>query len=226
MTASRAVVIAISLAASTAHAQAVVDVEVPTLILDVGDEGTGIVDEALDLANIVQSAAKGVTTVQEAPAIVTVITSDEIRDRQLRDLPQLYDTVPGWARTGIFHSTFPNPLVRGQGQAVQFLHDSVSLFDPFVNTPTTMRHQPIELVKRVELITGPGGVLWGSNSLLGILNVITKDAEDVEGIETGATLGHGTGDRLMARAYVMAGDSELLVVDYWPADSEDRIGLD
>ena len=44
----------------------------------------------------------------------------------------------------------------------------------------------METIKRVEMITGPGGVLWGSNSLLGILNVITKDAEDVEGVEIGA----------------------------------------
>ena len=43
----------------------------------------------------------------------------------------------------------------------------------------------MELIKRVEMITGPGGVLWGSNSLLGILNVITKDAEDVDGVEVG-----------------------------------------
>ena len=33
-----------------------------------------------------QSAAKGVTTVQEAPAIVTVVTSDEIRERLTRAL--------------------------------------------------------------------------------------------------------------------------------------------
>jgi outer membrane receptor protein involved in Fe transport len=63
----------------------------------------------------------------------------------------------------------------------------------------------MELVKRVEMITGPGGVLWGSNSLLGILNVITKDAEDVDGVEVGGTLGNGKGDRDVARAYAMAG---------------------
>ena len=63
-----------------------------------------------------QSAAKGVTTVQEAPAIVTVITADEIRDRQFQDLAQLTDTVPGWQRASIFHSTFPGTMVRGQVQ--------------------------------------------------------------------------------------------------------------
>jgi len=186
------------------------DVEVPAIVLE-GDAGTGprAEDEALDLANIVQSAAKGITTVQEAPAIVTVVTADEIRERQFQDLTQLYDTVPGWQTVNLY-STFHAPLVRGQVQAVQYLHDGLSLFDPFVNVPAATRVLPMELVKRVEMITGPGGVLWGSNSLLGILNVITKDAEDVEGVEVGASVGHGEGDRAALRAYAMAGGSGLL----------------
>jgi outer membrane receptor protein involved in Fe transport len=189
--------------------RAVTDVEVPAIVLE-GDATTGPgTDEALDLANIVQSAAKGVTTVQEAPAIVTVVTADEIRDRQFHDLTQLYDTVPGWQADSLY-TAFHIPLVRGQVQAVQYLHDGLSLFDPFVNVPAASRVLPMELVKRVEMITGPGGVLWGSNSLLGILNVITKDAEDVEGVETGASIGHGEGDRYAARAYAMAGSSGLL----------------
>ncbi|MCX5745183.1 MAG: TonB-dependent receptor [Proteobacteria bacterium] len=214
----RAIPVALLLTAQAAHAQprpperaAITDIEVPVVVLEAGDAagGRATADEALDLANIVQSAAKGVTTVQEAPTIVTVITADEIRDRQLTDLTQIYDQVPGWQRDGFAHSTFHLPLVRGQLQSVQFLHDGVSLFDPFVNIASTTRVQAIELVKRVEMITGPGGVLWGSNSLLGILNVITKDAEDVDGVEVGGTLGDGRGDRSMGRAYVMAGKSDL-----------------
>ena len=213
-----AVALAVALAGGIAAAQpggsrqdrSITDVEVPAVVLDQSDATTGpTADEALDLANIVQSAAKGITTVQEAPAIVTVVTADEIRDRQFHDLAQLYDTVPGWQSVGLYHSTFQTPLVRGQVQAVQYLHDGLSLFDPFVNVPAANRVLPMELVKRVEMITGPGGVLWGSNSLLGILNVITKDAEDLEGVETGASLGHGAGDRYAARAYAMAGDSGL-----------------
>jgi len=205
----KALVILLAMTASAA-AQ-VSDVEVPTIVLDTSDTKAGQAeDESLDLANIVQSAAKGLTTVQEAPAIVTVVTADEIRDRQFQDLLQLADTVPGWQRLGLTHSFFPTPIVRGNVQAVQFLQDGLSVFEPFANMPTITRQQPMELIKRVEMITGPGGVLWGSNSLLGIMNVITKDAEDVEGVEVGSSIGHGTGDRLMARAYVMAGKSDLL----------------
>jgi outer membrane receptor protein involved in Fe transport len=200
-----------TLVALTSPAAAQVsDVEVPTVVIDTGGEqATSEDDEALDLANIVQSAAKGVTTVQEAPAIVTVVTSDEIRDRQFQDMGEVVDSVPGWQQIGLAHNTFIVPTVRGQVQAVQFLHDGVSQFDAFVNIPTISRVQPMETIKRVEFITGPGGVLWGSNSLLGIVNVITKDAEDVEGVETGASLGHGKGDRLMGRAYVMGGKTDV-----------------
>ncbi len=194
-----------------AHAAPVSDVEVPAIVLDQGDASAGpAADEALDLANIVQSAAKGVTTVQEAPAIVTVVTADEIKDRQFQDLEQLADTIPGWQRVAFGNGTFATPVVRGQVQAVQYLQDGLSLFDPFVNVPGISRVVPMETVKRVELITGPGGVLWGSNSLLGIFNVITKDADDVDGVEMGATLGDGNGDRSMGRLYAMVGAPNVL----------------
>lgn len=186
------------------------DVEVPTIVIDTSESAKGAADdEAIDLANIVQSAAKGVTTVQEAPAIVTVVTSDEIRERQFQTLDEIVETVPGWSQSTIANGMLVTPLVRGQVQAVQYLHDGLSLFDGMVNLPTINRVQPMETIKRVELITGPGGVLWGANSLLGIVNVITKDAEDVEGIEMGGSIGDGKGDRQTARAYVMAGDSDL-----------------
>ena len=188
-----------------------VDIEVPVVVLDdaVGVAGPASGDAELDLANIVQSAAKGVTTVQEAPAIVTVVTQDEIRDRQLQTFEQIIDTVPGWIRLGAVHSQFPFPLARGQIQAAQLLHDGVSMFDPYVNNTMFNRIQSVELIKRIELITGPGGVLWGSNSLMGIVNVITKDAEDVDGVEVGGQIGDGNGDRRMARAYLMVGAPEL-----------------
>ena len=190
-----------------------VDIEVPAVVLDTTAAGGDAIegpDEQLDLANVVQSAARGVTTVQEAPVIVTVITSDEIRERHFQSLDMLLDSVPGYQRVGVIHGQFPSVSVRGTVQAVQLLHDSMSLFDPFLNIATFHRLTPIETIKRVEVITGPGGVLWGANSYLGVVNVITKDAEDVDGVETGVQLGDGNGDRKVARAYVMAGLPDLL----------------
>ncbi|HUQ04352.1 MAG TPA: TonB-dependent receptor [Kofleriaceae bacterium] len=198
---------------ATAQEAGPIDIEVPTVVTDTTgatDGGTSGPDDQLDLANVVQSAAKGVTTVQEAPVIVTVITADEIADRQFQTLDQILDTVPGYMRLGVLHSQFASVGVRGTVQAVQLLHDSVSMFDPFVNVATFHRLQPMETIKRIETITGPGGVLWGANSFLGVVNVITKDAEDVDGVEVGGQMGDGNGDRKNARVYVMAGLPDLM----------------
>lgn len=190
---------------ASAQVDVAVDIEVPAIILEdrKGDEPTD--DPDLDLANIVQTAAKGVTTVQEAPAIVTVITEDEIRDGGYENLEQVLDRVPGWLRLGGLHSLFPFPLTRGTMQATMLMHNGIAMFDPMLNVPSVSRIQPLETIKRIEMITGPGGVLWGANSYLGILNLITKDADDVEGVEANIALGHGDGDREFLRGYVMAG---------------------
>jgi outer membrane receptor protein involved in Fe transport len=187
-----------------------IDIEVPVLILDTGIGDTEEGDEELDLANIVQSAAKGVTTVQEAPAIVTVITGDDIYERGFTRLDDVVDTVPGWMRHDAIHNQFPFMLTRGTIQSTLYMHNGVSLFSPWENTVQVGRTMPLELVKRVELITGPGGVLWGANSYMGILNVITKDAEDVDGVETDVRYGDGPGEEGLLRGYVMAGKTEFL----------------
>ena len=61
------------------------------------------IDREIDIANIVTSAAKGVTTVQEAPTIITIITADEIKQRGYKTLVQALSTIPGWidARAGV-----------------------------------------------------------------------------------------------------------------------------
>jgi outer membrane receptor protein involved in Fe transport len=195
---------------AAAQVPAVADIEVPAVVAEAAELREAVAaDEAIELANIVRSAVKGITTVQEAPAIVTVVTGDEIRERQFSDFQQIIDTIPGWGRVGYWHSNIQSVLVRGQQVAALFLHDGVALSGPFLSPPAFYRAQPLELIKRAEVITGPGGVLWGSVSLLGIMNVITKDAEDIEGVEVGGSLGDGVGDRRAARAYAMAGASDI-----------------
>ena len=191
------------------------DIEVPAIILDTTAQESGDPDGAadLDLANLVEAAAKGRTTVQEAPAIVTVITEDEIAERGAVNLEQVIDTVPGWLRLGALHNQFPFALTRGTIQATMYMHNGLSLFEPVFNAPTFGRIMPLEIIKRVEMITGPGGVLWGANSFMGIVNVITKDADDVDGVEAGLRFGHGDGDRGVARGYAMAGVNDLLGKD-------------
>ncbi len=196
----------VSSATSAAYAQSV---EVPILVMESPEAETGEVDTELNLANLVQTAAKGVTTVQEAPAIITIIPGDEIRDRGSRNLEEVIDRVPGWIRYGGEFSQFASVNPRGHFQATLLLRDGVSMFDPMVNIATVSRMQPLETIKRLEIVTGPGGVLWGANSFLGVINVITKDADDVNGVEASVGSGTGDGDMNVLRGYLMAGAPSL-----------------
>jgi iron complex outermembrane receptor protein len=48
---------------------------------------------------------------------------------------------------------------------------------------------PLVNVARVEVIRGPGSALYGADAFSGVINVITKTAEDINGTEYGARLG-------------------------------------
>lgn len=174
------------------------------------DEEARADQEEIDLANIVQTAARAITTVQEAPAIVTVIPDEEIRDRGFQRTLDLFDGVPGWIGVGVFHSQFEYPITRGSPQAMLLLRDGVSLFDPSVNVPQFAHIIPLETIKRVEIVTGPGGVLWGANSFLGIVSITSLDAEDVDGVQVGLTTNGGDGEAGSLKAYTMIGLPELL----------------
>lgn len=163
------------------------------------------VDREIDLANVVTSAAKGVTTVQEAPAIITIITDDEIKARGFKWVMEALATVPGWYSNHAIGAQVENPAVRGVNQALLFMRDGLSLFEPWANAAAIGRQAPIENIKRIEVVTGPGGVLWGANSFLGIANLITKDAEDVNGLEVSAGYGDGPGNKQDFKAYAMFG---------------------
>jgi outer membrane receptor protein involved in Fe transport len=179
--------------------------EVPLLVYEDELADGSDSDDDLDLANLVTSAAKTVTTVQEAPAIITILTGEELRDRQQRTLVEIADLVPGFLRFDQFKDLFPQVITRGVPQGLLYLHDGFSMFDPMFNAPSLHRGTPLETIKRIEIISGPGGVLWGANSFLGVMNVISKDADDVNGVEAGISYADGKGDRQAKRGYVMAG---------------------
>ena len=48
---------------------------------------------------------------------------------------------------------------------------------------------PLKMISRVEVIRGPGSALYGADAVAGVINVITKTADDIEGTEVGGRLG-------------------------------------
>ncbi|MCK4662588.1 MAG: TonB-dependent receptor [Bacteroidales bacterium] len=141
-------------------------------------------DELNDIK--VVSASKKEQKISEAPAIITVITAMQIRERgyeslaeALRSVPGLsvwddnlissinirgFNSIRGWSRT---------IKIMINGQPVSFRTGSVNFIDEELI--------PIRAVQRIEIIRGPGSALYGANAYLGVINIITKDPSSENG---------------------------------------------
>jgi outer membrane receptor for ferrienterochelin and colicins len=152
-----------------------------------------------ELMNIeVTSASKSSESVQDAPAIITVISESEIKSYGALTLQDVLDRVVGAWTYGAL--AVPNSVysLRGATTVIDNLHTLVLIDgrptrESFRNGQYTAFYQsfPIESIKRVEVIRGPGSVLYGSGAYMGVVNIITKNGSDQQ---TSASLRYGTGD--------------------------------
>lgn len=73
-----------------------------------------------------------------------------------------------------FNTVFANKLL--------VLIDGRTVYTPlFGGVLWDMQHVLLEDVERIEVISGPGGTMWGANAVNGVINIITKKAEDTQG---------------------------------------------
>ncbi|HET9869629.1 MAG TPA: TonB-dependent receptor, partial [bacterium] len=80
------------------------------------------------------------------------------------------------------------------------LMDGRSVYTPlFSGVFWDVQDYLLEDVDRVEVISGPGGTLWGANAVNGVINITTKDARDTQGTYWEASGGSRFQDSLAAR---------------------------
>lgn len=142
----------------------------------------------------VTSVSKRPQQQRVAPAAVSVISAEDIRRWGVTNIPDALRLVPGlhvaridankWAVSARgFNSRFANKLL--------VLLDGRSVYTPlFAGVYWDVLDTPLEDVDRIEVIRGPGGTLWGANAVNGVINIITRSAEQTQG----GLLSTGVGD--------------------------------
>jgi len=149
-----------------------------------------------ELMNIeVTTAGKKEQTLVQVPAAVYVITQEEIRRSGATRLPELLRLVPGVQVAQINANTWAIS-VRGfnyrYSDKLLVMIDGRTVYSPdFSGVYWDMQNLVLEDIERIEVIRGPGGTLWGANAVNGVINVITKRAQDTQG----ALIGAGTGSQ-------------------------------
>lgn len=137
-------------------------------------------DELLDTEVSVSTKEKILP--EEAPSAITVLTREEIRNMGAYSLSDILKTVPGLDIVN--NSALPTKrlIIRGIGG----LHNNtlkVMINGHSLNTMTGdgpgyhLDTIPVGIIKRIEIIRGPGGALYGNGAFAGVISIITKDGE-------------------------------------------------
>src|ERR1035437_7331573 len=145
------------------------------------------------LGNIqIYSASKHLQPSGDAPSSVTVITADEIREHGYRSLADILRTVRSFFVT--YDRNYSSLGVRGFARPGDFntrillLVDGHRLNDNIYDEAMIGTEYPVDvdLIERIEIVRGPVSSLYGSNALFAVINIVTKHASDLSGLELSA----------------------------------------
>jgi iron complex outermembrane receptor protein len=145
-----------------------------------------------ELANVpVTSASKSAESLSDAVAAIYVISHEEIRRSGATTLPEILRLAPnlevaqvsgsGYAITarGFNGTTTTN----GAGNKLLVLIDGRTVYTPlYGGVFWDLQNVLPEDIDHIEVISGPGAALWGANAVNGVINIITRNSGDTQGL--------------------------------------------
>ncbi|MFC1852101.1 TonB-dependent receptor plug domain-containing protein [candidate division CSSED10-310 bacterium] len=127
----------------------------------------------------------------QAPAIVIILTADEIIRRGYLDLEQVLHDLPGFdisrGNGTVYSQIYQRGYRSNNTDRTLLLIDGIEENDLWKGAAWLSRQYPLSNIKRIEIIYGPGSTLYGANAFVGVINIITKNPVDV--LQKGGPLG-------------------------------------
>jgi iron complex outermembrane receptor protein len=152
------------------------------------------VEELLEVP-LVYGASKHEQKVSDAPSSVSIVTRDEIKKFGYRSLADILRGVRGfylnydrnYGYIGLRGFNRPGDF----GGRILLLVDGHRVNDPLYDSapPASDFILDVDLIDRVEIIRGPGSSLYGNNAFFGVINVITRTGQDLQGVELAGRAG-------------------------------------
>ena len=177
----------------TAHAQESPTNQVPPLTSTnlSGPEVSG--PETYKKMNLQELMALDVTSVAkepqpygQAPAAIDVITSDEINRSGASSIPEalrLADNLDIAQKNSHDWAISARGFNTALGNKLLVLMDGRSVYTPlYSGVFWDQQDYLLADLDRIEVISGPGGTLWGANAVNGVINITSKDAKDTQGV--------------------------------------------
>jgi iron complex outermembrane receptor protein len=136
-----------------------------------------------ELLNVKVSSASGIEeTLRDAPAAMVIISSTDIKQRGYTSIDEIIVDLPGFDSTvtngngGVitYQRGYRTPLTQRTLMLVNGIVDNHLWY----HEATLSKNYPLSNIDRIEVLYGPAGAVYGPNAFLGIINVITLDANN------------------------------------------------
>jgi outer membrane receptor for ferrienterochelin and colicins len=146
----------------------------------------------------VEAVSRYAQDVDDAPSSVTLISREEIQAFGYPTLAEALRGVRGFTISD--DHAYPSASVRGLGQPEDYgnrlliLQDGASLNDDIDNASDIGVNGRVDLadIQRIEVVRGPGSLLYGAGALSGVVNVVTRPRDGADSIEGGFGVFDGT----------------------------------
>lgn len=144
-----------------------------------------------DLEQLVTTPSKVKFSKQESPGIISVITDKEIIASGANDLVDALKLLPGIS----FQSDVQGVVgigmrgIWGHEGKVLVLIDGQEMNELLYGNVAFGNHFDVTQIKRIEVVRGPGSSVYGGFAELGVINIITKNAEELQPLEINTSAG-------------------------------------
>jgi iron complex outermembrane receptor protein len=153
----------------------------------------------------------------KAAAAIFVLTAEDIRRSGATCIPEALEWVPGLT---VLHLDGRSWVVSARGGArlyadkILVMIDGRSLYTPlFSGVVWDAIDVPMADIEQIEVVRGPGAVMWGPNAVNGVINIITKSAKATKGAQVSLAAGNAMVASTEAR--VGAAPSDGLAYRVW-----------
>jgi len=138
--------------------------------------------------SVLTIASRRAEPIDKAPAVAEIITKEDLERSGVRTLGEALSMLPGFYMS--FKEWGSQPYLRGVSNSILFLYDSVPLTSDNTKTINPLDEElSLYHIERIEVIRGPGSVLWGPDAFAGIVNIVPRQGRDVDGIELNTGMG-------------------------------------
>jgi vitamin B12 transporter len=137
-------------------------------------------EEAFELDDLVVTAGLQPISLRDVASSITIITREEIEQRQVKYLSELLRDVPGFSVSQAGGAGSQTQVrVRGaEANQLLVLVDGVRANDPASSDEFQYQFALTSNIERIEIIRGPQSATWGSDAMAGVINIIRKKDVD------------------------------------------------